>query len=83
MGSLDINPAQVTLSGTRQYDSTALFTGQTDLFVSGGTIGSETLVVNGTVTLSGNAGTYGMADVSVPAITLGDGTNGGLASFIH
>ena len=81
LGSLDINPAQVTLSGTRQYDSTALFTGQTDLFVSGGTIGSETLVVNGTVTLnSGNVGTYGMADVSVPAITLGDGTNGGLAS---
>ena len=27
LGSLDINPAQVTLSGTRQYDSTALFTG--------------------------------------------------------
>ena len=80
-GSLNINPAQVSLSGSRQYDSTALFTGETDLFVSGGTIGSQTLVVNGTVTLnSGNVGTYGIADISVPAITLGDGTNGGLAS---
>ena len=80
-----INQAPVTISGSRQYDSSAtagVATGTT--WTVSGTVGSQTLKVgsgSGTVT-SANVGTYTDAGstFSVNSLTLGNGSNGGVAS---
>jgi filamentous haemagglutinin family N-terminal domain len=82
-----INQAPVTIAGVRQYDGTnaAAATGST--WTISGLVGSQTLKVStGTGTVSGsnspNVGTYTDAagTFSVGDLTLGNGTNGGLAS---
>ncbi|MFC5581149.1 YDG domain-containing protein [Rhodanobacter terrae] len=81
-----INQAPVTIAGVRQYDGTnaAAATGST--WTISGLVGSQTLKVNaGTGTVSGsnspNVGTYtdAAATFGVGSLSLGNGTNGGLA----
>ena len=61
----------VNLSGTRLYDGT-VNAANTDLSVSSGTIGSETLTISGTGTLNaGGAGNRTINDTS--GLSLGNG----------
>ena len=75
--SLSVNPIAISLSGSRTYDGSSLASAS-DLTISG-LIGSETLVLSGagTITSSAVANNY---DVSQGSLSLGDGSNGGLAA---
>ena len=76
--NVGITPKQVNLSGTRLYDGT-VNAANTDLSVSSGTIGSETLTISGTGVLNaGGAGNRTISDTS--GLSLGNGTNGGIGA---
>jgi len=74
-----INPAVVSLSGSRAYDGSVDFTAGSFTPTLSGLVGTETLTMasgTGTVPLK-NVGTQ---TLSRGTLGLGDGTNGGLAS---
>ncbi len=72
-GNLTITPKVVSLSGTKPYDGTAVFTGGTDLFVTTG-IGTETLALTGTAsTLNKNVGNTNLVNGGTLSIANGTG----------
>ena len=71
--SATITPKVVSLSATKTYDGTTSLTGAITL---SGLIGSETLTYTGATALSANV----LGTNYINAITLANGTNGGLAS---
>ena len=76
--NVSITPKKVNLSGTRLYDGT-VNAANSDLSVSSGTVGSETLTISGTGTL--NAGGAGSRTITnTGSLALGNGTNGGIGS---
>ena len=76
--TVSIEPKPVNVSGTRLYDGT-VNAAASDLSVSSGTVGSETLNINGTGTLlAGGAGSRTITDTS--GLSLANGTNGGIGS---
>ena len=76
--NVSITPKPVNLSGTRLYDGT-VNAANTDLSVSSGTVGSETLTLSGTGTL--NAGGAGSRTINNTGnLALGNGSNGGIGS---
>ncbi|QWD04280.1 filamentous hemagglutinin N-terminal domain-containing protein [Polynucleobacter paneuropaeus] len=68
-----ITPKLVTLSATKTYDATTSLTGVVTI---GGLVGSETLNYTGATAYSANAGGVNF----IAAMTLANGSNGGLAS---
>ncbi|MBT8526824.1 filamentous hemagglutinin N-terminal domain-containing protein [Polynucleobacter paneuropaeus] len=68
-----ITPKLVTLSATKTYDATTSLTGVVTI---GGLVGSETLNYTGATAYSTNAGGVNF----IAAMTLANGSNGGLAS---
>ena len=68
-----ITPKLVTLSATKTYDATTSLTGVVNI---GGLVGSETLNYTGATAYSANAGGVNF----ITAMTLANGSNGGLAS---
>lgn len=76
-GLLTIAPYSVNLSGSRVYDGTANM--GANVFSMGALVGTETLTVTGTGTVS-SKNVANNATVSLGSLALGDGTNGGLAS---
>ncbi|MBT8556386.1 filamentous hemagglutinin N-terminal domain-containing protein [Polynucleobacter paneuropaeus] len=68
-----ITPKLVTLSATKTYDATTSLTGVVTI---GGLVGSETLNYTGATAYSVNAGGVNF----IAAMTLANGSNGGLAS---
>ena len=76
-----VNPKVVSIQGNKTYDgNTTLSSG--DITSITDTVGAETLVISsgsGTIS-SANVGTYFSANISEGTLTLGNGTNGGLAS---
>ena len=76
--TVSIEPKPVNVSGTRLYDGT-VNAAASDLSVSSGTVGSETLNITGTGTLlAGGAGSRTITDTS--GLSLANGTNGGIGS---
>ena len=76
--TVSIEPKPVNVSGTRLYDGT-VNAAASDLSVSSGTVGSETLNISGTGTLlAGGAGSRTITDTS--GLSLTNGTNGGIGS---
>ena len=76
-----VNPYAVSMTGSRAYDSTT--TVDASIFALGPLVGTETLTLSGAGSVnSANAGTYSVASgtLSLTGLTLGNGTNGGLAS---
>ena len=76
-----VNPKVVSIQGNKTYDgNTTISSG--DITSITDTVGAETLVISsgsGTVS-SANAATYASAGINEGTLTLGNGTNGGLAS---
>ena len=72
--SATITPKMVTLSGSKTYDGSTSLAGDVTL---GSLVGSETLAYTGATSSDAHVATAGKY---VNAITLADGTNGGLAS---
>ena len=76
-----VNPKVVSIQGNKTYDgNTTISSG--DITSITDTVGAETLVISsgsGTIS-SANVGTYFSANISEGTLTLGNGTNGGLAS---
>jgi len=72
-----INPYAVSLTGTRVYDGTA--NAAAGIFTMGALVGNETLTLSGTGTMADKHVGTGKA-VTIGTLSLGDGTNGGLAS---
>ncbi|QWD48079.1 filamentous hemagglutinin N-terminal domain-containing protein [Polynucleobacter paneuropaeus] len=68
-----ITPKLVTLSATKIYDASTSLTGAVTI---GGLVGAETLTYTGASAYSANVGGVNF----ITAITLANGTNGGLAS---
>ena len=76
-GTLSLNAAAISLSGTRVYDGTANLAA--GIFTLSGLVGSQTLTLTGTGTLaSKNVVTNN--SVTLGSLALGNGTNGGLSS---
>ena len=76
--TVSIEAKPVNVSGTRLYDGT-VNAAASDLSVSSGTIGSETLNITGTGTLlAGGVGSRTITDTS--GLSLANGTNGGIGS---
>ena len=79
--SFTVNPKIVSIQGNKTYDgNTTISSGNVTSIID--TVGTETLVVSsgsGTIS-SANVGTYFSANISEGTLTLGDGTNGGLAA---
>jgi len=70
-----INPYAVSLTGTRVYDGTTTVGAGT--LTLGTLVGSETLTLSGSGTAASK--NVGLETVSISGLTLGDGSNGGLA----
>ncbi|HTN94301.1 MAG TPA: YDG domain-containing protein [Gallionella sp.] len=71
-----VNPFAVSMTGSRVYDGTTIV--DASIFTLGPLVGTETLTLSGSGNVaSKDVGTY---PVILPGLTLGDGTNGGLAS---
>ena len=76
-----VNPKVVSIQGNKTYDGNTTI-GSGDITSITDTVGAETLVISsgsGTIS-SANVGTYFSANISEGTLTLGNGTNGGLAS---
>jgi filamentous hemagglutinin family protein len=73
-GTANITAKTLTLSATKAYDGTSSLTGAVSL---GGYVGSETLTYTGATANDAHVATAGKY---ISAITLANGTNGGLAS---
>ena len=79
--SFTVNPKVVSIQGNKTYDGNTTI-GSGDITSITDTVGAETLVISsgsGTIS-SANVGTYFSANISEGTLTLGNGTNGGLAS---
>jgi len=80
--SADITPRVLNLTGARGYDTTT--DAATSLFAPGGVlttgIGSQTLVLSGTGTLTSKNVNNAQSFASLGTLSLADGTNGGVAS---
>ena len=74
----DITRRPISLSGSRLYDATTNATAS-DLSTHGNVVGSQTLSLSGTGTIS-NKNVGANKTVSTGTLALGDGSNGGLAS---
>ena len=76
-----VNPKVVSIQGNKTYDgNTTISSG--DITSVTDTVGTQTLVISGgsgTVS-SANAATYASVGINEGTLTLGNGTNGGLAS---
>ena len=76
-----VNRRVVSVQGSKTYDGNTTISAGNITSVTG-TVGSQTLVISGgsgTVS-SANVATYSSADINEGTLTLGNGTNGGLAS---
>jgi filamentous hemagglutinin family protein len=80
--SADITPRVINLTGTRVYDTTT--DAGTSLFAPGGVlttgIGTQTLVLSGTGTLTSKNVNNAQSFASLGTLSLAAGTNGGVAS---
>jgi hypothetical protein len=76
-----VNPKVVSIQGNKTYDGNTTIS-SSDITSITGTVGSETLVMSsGTGTTSSqNAATYASAGINDGSLTLGNGSNGGLAA---
>ncbi len=74
-GSLTVNPAALTLSASKTYDGLTTLSGSQ--VTLGGLVGSQTLTYTGATSNDANVAT---SNKYINAITLENGTNGGLAS---
>jgi autotransporter-associated beta strand protein len=74
VGNYTVNKANLTLTGSKLYDGTTNLDGAVTIV---GLVGNETLSYTGATASASNVVT---ANKYINAITLGDGTNGGLAS---
>ena len=76
-----VNPKVVSIQGNKTYDGNATISAGNITSVVG-TVGTQTLVISGgsgTVS-SANAATYSSSGINVGTLTLGNGSNGGLAA---
>ena len=76
--SFTVNRRIISVSGTRLYDATTNAT-SSDLSTHSNLVSSQTLVLSGTGILT-NKNAESNKTVSVGSLSLGDGSNGGLAS---
>ena len=75
---MTVGQRALILSGSRLYDSTSTVS-SSDLSTITGTVGSETLNLTGSGTLS-NANVGSNKSITLGSIALADGSNGGLAA---
>jgi hypothetical protein len=72
-----INPATVSVSAAKDYDGTRGFASNQITVATG--IGSQTLTLSGSATAN-SANVTGVSSLSTTGLTLGNGSNGGLAA---
>ncbi|WP_114652566.1 beta strand repeat-containing protein [Polynucleobacter necessarius] len=72
-----INPATVSVSASKDYDGSQSFASNQITVATG--IGSQTLTLSGSATAN-SANVTGVSSLSTTGLTLGDGSNGGLAT---
>ena len=76
-----VNPKVVSIQGNKTYDGNATISSGNITFITD-TVGAQTLVISGgsgTVS-SANAATYASSGINEGTLTLGNGSNGGLAA---
>lgn len=77
----DINPAVVSVAGSRAYDGSAGFTAGSFSATISGTLAGETLTIaGGTGTVASPKVLAGTQTLATGTLALGNGTNGGVAS---